>query len=253
VQFAKKTVNGIPLYIVTLDLTDPETYLVVRLPKNAKEANSTTYTAGHENFDQFVKQYPAAAIVNGTFFSKDDQERVMGNMVSEGKMLKYSPWENYGTTLSLGPGDRPEMVTARAEGKPLWNEKWFSLTCGPRLLEHGEIWDDALLEGFTDSHVLGIGPRSAIGYPKSGDKLYLVTFLRGLDLRTEAKLMKGLGCYEAMNLDGGASKALSHNNKVIMEPGRGLTNVLVVYDSVHKAPPGVVSDWEQYQRWKASN
>lgn len=250
VQFAKKKIKGVSLYQVTIDLNDPESFIVIRLPNKAEEANSTTFTAGHELFDSFVKRYPAAVQVNGTFFSKDEQERVMGNMVSEGKTLKYSPWENYGTTLSLREGDYPEMITTRLEGKPSWNDHWFSLTCGPRLLKEGEVWLNPDLEGFRDPHVLGAGPRSAIGFPKSRDKLYLITFLQGLTLNQEAKLMKEIGCYEAMNLDGGASKALSHDSTVLMKPGRGLTNVLVVYDSKHKAPPEVLTAWERFQEEK---
>ena len=59
--------------------------------------------------------------------------------------------------------------------------------------------------------------------------------------------MKELGCYEAMNLDGGASKALAENNSVILKPGRGLTNVLVVYDSKNKAPSTVTNAWQAFQ------
>lgn len=247
VKFEKRKLQGVPFYQVTVDLNDPETYIAVRLPKNAKEANSTTYSAGHDNFETFVKRYPAAVMVNGTFFSKDEQERVMGNLVSDGKNLKYSPWENYGTTLALRESDYPEMVTARAEGKPDWKDHYFSLTCGPRLLKEGELWLNPQLEGFADPHVLGCGPRSAIGFNKSRDKLYLITFLQGLSLNQEAKLMKAIGCYEAMNLDGGASKALAHDNTVVMKPGRGLTNVLVVYDSKYKAPADVVTAWKDFQ------
>ncbi|MBX9725442.1 MAG: phosphodiester glycosidase family protein, partial [Candidatus Obscuribacterales bacterium] len=250
VQFAKKKIKGVSLYQVTIDLNDPESFIVIRLPNKAEEANSTSFSAGHELFDSFVKRYPSAVQVNGTFFSKDEQERVMGNMVSEGKTLKYSPWENYGTTLSLREGDYPEMITTRLEGKPNWNDHWFSLTCGPRLLKEGEVWLNPDLEGFRDPHVLGAGPRSAIGFPKSRDKLFLITFLQGLTLNQEAKLMKEIGCYEAMNLDGGASKALSHDNSVVMKPGRGLTNVLVVYDSKHKAPSEVLTAWQRFQEEK---
>lgn len=246
-KFEKKKLKGVSFYQVTIDLKDPDSFLVIRLPNKKQQANSTTFSGGHENFDSFVKEYPAAAMVNGTFFSKDEQERVMGNLVSEGKSLKYSPWENYGTTLALKEGDYPEMVTARAEGKPDWGEHWFSLTCGPRLLKEGEVWLNPELEGFADPHVLGCGPRSAIGFPKSRDKLYLITFLNGLSLNQEAKLMKEIGCFEAMNLDGGASKGLSHDNTVVMKPGRALTNVLVVYDAKHKAPDDVIASWERFQ------
>jgi hypothetical protein len=248
VAFAKKKIKGVPYYQVTIDLRDPDSYLVIRLPHDASEANSVTFTRGHEEFNSFVKRYRAAVVANGTFFSKDEQERVMGNMVSDGRSLRYSQWENYGTTLGLREGNYPEMVTARDEGKPDWDSHWFSLTCGPRLLKRGQVWLNPELEGFTDPHVLGIGPRCAIGFPKSRDQLYLISFLRGLSLKQEAALMKEIGCYEAMNLDGGASKALSHDTSIVMSPGRGLTNVLVVYDSKHKAPKEVVASWEQFQK-----
>ena len=51
-----------------------------------------------------------------------------------------------------------------------------------------------------------------------------------------------------MNLDGGASKALSHDETIVMKPGRGLTNVIVVYDSKHKAPDAVIASWKQFQK-----
>jgi hypothetical protein len=247
IAFVKKKIKGVPFYQLTIDLTDPETYLVIRLPHDSQQANSTTFSAGHEAFETFVKRSGAAAMVNGTFFSKDDQERVMGNMVSEGKSLKYSPWENYGTTLGLKEQNVPEMITARAEGQPDWSSHWFSLTCGPRLVKQGEVWVNPELEGFTDSHVLGVGPRSAIGFPITRDKLFIIVFQRGLSLTEEAKLMQEIGCYEAMNIDGGASKALAQGSSIVVKPGRGLTNVLAVYDSKHKAPNDVIESWRSFQ------
>jgi len=244
---AKKKIGLVSFYQITFSLDDPDAYIMVRLPNNAKQANSPTFRGGDETFERFVKQFPAAATVNGTFFSKDEQERVMGNLVSDGRTLKYSRWENFGTTLSIGKGDRLEMVTARDEGKPVWDDKWFSLTCGPRLLKHGEVWIEPNLEGFTDSHVFGAGPRCAVGFPRVGNKLIFVNFLRGLTFDEEARLMKSIGCYEAMNLDGGASKALAQRQAVLVKPGRPLTNVISMYDSVTKAPSSVVSAWKAFQ------
>lgn len=247
IKFEKKKLKGVPFYLVTVDLTDPNAFLQMVLPKDAPYANSREISFGHENFDVTLKKHPCAVAINGTFFSKDDEERVMGNMVSEGKILKYSQWEDYGTTLGLRTDNVPEMITARAEGQPDWSKHWFSLTCGPRLLKQGELWVNPDQEGFMDSHVLGVGPRAAIGYDKAGEKLFIVNFLRGLSLTEEAKLMKAIGCHEAMNLDGGASKALAYDGKIIMKAGRGLTNVLVVYDSKHMAPPHVVKSWKDFQ------
>lgn len=251
VIFEKKTVNGIPLYQATIDLRDPETFISISLPHNVNEANSSSVSHGDESFDSFVRRLNAAVVQNGTFFSKDDQKRVMGNMVSDGRWLKYSQWENYGTTFGLKKGNEPEMITSRLEGTPNWREHWFSLTCGPRLVTHGEVLINAEAEGFADPHVLGAGSRCAMGFPQSKDKIFLVTFLRGLTLKKEGEVMKAMGCFEAMNLDGGASKSLAYGKNVVIKAGRALTNVIVVYDTNHPAPRQVNTSWRQFQRHKA--
>lgn len=62
------------------------------------------------------------------------------------------------------------------------------------------------------SHVIsGYNPRSALGIDKSGTTLYLVavngrsTESRGMTMSELALLMEELGCYKAVNLDGGGS------------------------------------------------
>lgn len=62
------------------------------------------------------------------------------------------------------------------------------------------------------SHVIsGYHPRSAVGIDKSGQTLYLVAVngrtaeSRGMSMSELASLMASLGCYKAVNLDGGGS------------------------------------------------
>ncbi|MDZ4837123.1 MAG: phosphodiester glycosidase family protein [Candidatus Melainabacteria bacterium] len=247
-KFVKTTLKGVPFYQATIDLKDPEMFLSIELANKADQANTVAFTHGDEGFESFVKRSRGAVVQNGTFFSKDNQKRVMGNMVNSGRYLKYSQWENYGTTLGIKKNNVPEMITARIEGQPDWSQHWFSLTCGPRLVTNGEILIDAEKEGFADSHVLGVGPRCAIGYPASKDKIYLVTFLMGLSLQKEAEVMKAMGCSDAMNLDGGASKAVAHNGAVVVPAHRPLTNVIVVYDTKFPAPKPLISSWKEFQK-----
>lgn len=246
-RFEKTKINVIPLYKTTIDLNDPETFITVDLANNARRANCSYETHGDEAFDSFLKRERGAFAANGTFFSKDDEKRVMGNLVSAGEFRKYSQWENYGTTFGIKANNDMEMVTARLEGQPPWGDYWFSITCGPRLLKNGEVAVTPAEEGFTDSHVLTVGPRSAIGYNRKKKQIIHAAFLRGLSLEGAAKLMKSMGCDEAMNLDGGASRALAHEGTVVVKAGRPLTNVLVVYDAKHKAPPDLVASWERFQ------
>jgi len=248
VQLGSKNVAGASFYLTTIDLADPEIYITIGLANNAAFANTSKATRGDEPFENMVARYRAAVVANGTFFGKDQQKSVLGNMVAAGKFLKYSRWENYGTTLGIKAGNQLEMVTARIEGKPDWSQHWFSLTCGPRLVKGGKVWLSPLSEGFKDSHVLGVGSRTAIGFPASRDKLFLVTFLDSLSLEAEAKVMQAIGCFEAMNLDGGASVGLAHQGQILLPPGRNLTNVLVVYDREYPAPAQLKESWERFQK-----
>lgn len=248
VEFSNQTVADASFYLTTIDLTDPEIYITIGLANDAALANNSKVTGGDEPFENMVARYRAAVVANGTFFGKDQQKAVLGNMVAAGKFLKYSRWENYGTTLGIKVGNQLEMVTARTQGKPDWSQHWFSLTCGPRLVKEGKVWLSPLSEGFKDSHVLGVGLRTAIGFPASRDKLFLVTFLDSLSLEAEANVMRAIGCFEAMNLDGGASVGLAHQGKIVLPAGRNLTNVLVVYDKEYPAPAQLKQSWERFQK-----
>lgn len=247
VRVVKRRVGGISFYQTTIDLTDPYTFVTIALANNATQANSSQETSGSESFKALAKRQRAAVVASGTFFSMDAQQRVMGNLVAEGRFLKYSPWENYGTTLGIRAGNRVEMVTARIEGTPSWDQHWFSLTAGPRLLNQGRVWLAPKSEGFRDPRVMGVAERAAIGYPRGGKKLVLVTFISRVSLPQAAKLMRTIGCYEAMNLDGGSSLALAKSGKVLLPAARRLTNVIVVYDTNHPAPQRVRETWHRFQ------
>ncbi|MEG4917228.1 hypothetical protein QUB12_29635 [Microcoleus sp. B7-D4] len=66
------------------------------------------------------------------------------------------------------------------------------MTCGPRLVKGGKVWLSPLSEGFKDSHVLGVGSRTAIGFPTSREKLFLIIFFYSLSLEAEAKVMQAM-------------------------------------------------------------
>jgi exopolysaccharide biosynthesis protein len=248
VQIGKSQINGIPFYQTTVDLTDPKTFITIGLAKNANFANTIQKTSGDEEFNKLVARYKATIVANGTFFAKNAQKTVMGNMIAGGKVLKYSPWENFGTTLGLRVGNKPEMITARVDGKPEWDKHWFSITSGPRLLRKGEMWLNPSIEGFKDPSVLGSSARTAIGFTQDGTKLVLVNFEINLSLQQEAEAMKAIGCYEAMNLDGGASRALASKNNILVPAGRPLTNVIVIYDGTNPAPTALQQAWLRFQK-----
>ncbi len=88
---------------------------------------------------------------------------------------------------------------------PEFEEGQTSFGGGAMLIKDGELVDEF-------SHVVsGRHPRSAIGTDESGEILYLVAVngrqdnSRGLTMTELAELMLKLGCYNAVNLDGGGS------------------------------------------------
>jgi exopolysaccharide biosynthesis protein len=66
-----------------------------------------------------------------------------------------------------------------------------------------------------------------VGYNSAG-KLLMVYCAKAVTFEKFAAIMKGLGCVEAMNLDGGASLAMWYGGKTLVKPGRRLTNLLVL-------------------------
>lgn len=87
----------------------------------------------------------------------------------------------------------------------------------PRLVRNGTSKHEAIAEGATSKRFIGENlPRTAIGMNKSGTTLYFVSVdgthykhgTRGMTLTEIAAIMKKIGAYNAMNLDGGGSAGM---------------------------------------------
>ncbi len=117
-------------------------------------------------------------------------------------------------------------------------EKWKMQTAiggGPVLVQDGEIkitnnqeWKFAG-KAINDKH-----PRTAMGYTTDGRLIILVIEGRnpqaaGTSLIQTARILKSLGCVEALNLDGGGSSCMLVNGKETIRPS----------DKVQRAVPGV--------------
>lgn len=100
--------------------------------------------------------------------------------------------------------------------KRSWSPAW-ALSTGPMLLYNGNVCvsEDRITTGvyYTNyelwetsaGNIYGSSRhRSAIGYDESG-KVYLVVVNSNVTMTQMARIMKGLGCTYAMNLDGGGS------------------------------------------------
>jgi len=108
--------------------------------------------------------------------------------------------------------------------------KWWKMRTavggGPVLIHDGKIRITTREEQlFPDSRADGErNPRTAMGYTRDGRLIILVVQGRtpgvaaGATLLQEAQLLSQLGCYEALNLDGGGSSCLLVNGKETIHP-----------------------------------
>lgn len=121
---------------------------------------------------------------------------------------------------------KDSVPSLSALGNPHW-KKWKMQTVvggGPVLVYDGKVRVTNNEEGMFIHGEKDIHPRSAIGYTKDGRVIVLAVQGRtpgvatGVTLAEEAKVLLDLGCYEALNLDGGGSSCMLVNGKETIHP-----------------------------------
>jgi exopolysaccharide biosynthesis protein len=127
---------------------------------------------------------------------------------------------SYSYRDGISNGDHADAATA------FWPRVQEAVGCGPRLVTDGRIALDMSGEKFTDRKVLVLSTaRSAVGLTR--DRRLLLVTTSGT-IPQLAGIMKALGAYQAMNLDGGASSGLWVRGHYLRSPGRNLSNCLLV-------------------------
>ncbi len=108
--------------------------------------------------------------------------------------------------------------------------RFMNAMCGtPRLVRDGVAKHEAQLEGSTGKRFINHNlARTAIGTDRSGNRITLVAIqaddpgrgTSGASLQQTAKVMVLLGCYQAMNLDGGGSTGMVVENDHVFFDGQ---------------------------------
>jgi len=97
----------------------------------------------------------------------------------------------------------------------------------PRLVKDGQIVYD-LDSGFQEARFTTMStPRTAVGINSAGE--LLLVSVPSATIQQMRELMAGLGCVDAINLDGGGSCAMYYNGQYLATPGRNLTTTLQVF------------------------
>ncbi len=109
------------------------------------------------------------------------------------------------------------------------NEMQWMISGGPDLVLDGKKAPASTHPAFTgERFTTASTPRTAIGTTKDG--LLLLVNVPSATLGELKEIMLKIGCYDAINLDGGASAGMYYDGKAIARPGRKLATMLYVYE-----------------------
>lgn len=226
VAYTKTKVAGVHINLVTIDLNDQNVRVT---PSVAKLGIGTC-----ESFRSMMRRTRPAAAINGTFFCTKTLSPT-GDIVIDGNLLSKG---SVGTAVAIDsdnkvtflPADRPDIYN--------WWDYQHVIAAGPALILRGKTIVVPRAQGFTSRVHFAKLRRAAVGLT-SANKLVFVTTGQKIHLRTLARVMRSLHCTDAAALDGGSSIGLYWKGKLIANPGRGMTNCLLVYDNP--------SDYEQHR------
>lgn len=217
VRYYETRSAGVPLKVITVDLTEPSVKITGQMAK---------YGAGHaEPFTQMVRRTRPTLAITGTFFSLGDHLPI-GDIVIGGQLAHFG---GLGTALCVTDNNEVEFVRPPTYRHQDWSKFDFVLCCGPRLVSGGTPYVEPWSEGFRDRHMLNRNGRLAVGITR-GHHLVFVATREPIYLSRLARAMRALGVVDAINLDAGSSMGLYYKGHTLIRPQRWLTNLILVYE-----------------------
>jgi hypothetical protein len=212
----KGYVAGTPVHVVRANLHDADIKVGIAVARGG--------IGRYETFLSMLNRTHPSAAITGTFFGLRNGLPT-GDIVVNGRAI-YRGF--IGTALAITDGNVVSFIPTDYNEAINWSLFDTVVRGGPRLVMAGVMAVNPREEGFRTLSGDAYRSRTAVGIT-SGRKLLLVAVKKGITLRRLAMVMRALGAYHAVALDGGTSTAMSFGGRVIAQPGRRLTNLLVVY------------------------
>ena len=189
-------------------------------PSKIKVATSKYIGTAGQYLTDISKQNNATIAINGGGFLDENRQgngsTPLGIVMSNGKVIA-----NNGNTVGGGiigfNKDNKLVVGKMSLSKAQSLKIRDAVTFSPFLIINGE---PAKISG---NGGWGTAPRTAIGQRQDGTVLFLVIDGRrltmpGASIRDLIEIMKNYGAYNAANLDGGTSSAMTYNSKLVNDP-----------------------------------
>ena len=219
---------------------------------------------GESSFRNFAQGQNTALVMGGIFSRQNRCDPTNFPLYSEGRLVSGSAQDwTQGTVFSIsarsGGGVTADMQTYNAKGaypwssnEPQWGDYLFAVTSGPRLVANGQATysrQAARDQGHGDRFVIDESSRTrraALCLSRDKKSFYYVLSQTpdALDLREFSNVLRdsSVGCWDAVNLDGGAGPALAVDGDVKLPPGRQQPYLMVVY-YIEDAPSQVRNAW----------
>lgn len=140
-----------------------------------------------------------------------------------------------GPKSKLEPFLSAKKVELNIKMIPEWENVDHIISGGPYLIKDGSIYIDVNAQKL--GAITGKNPRTAIGYTAENEFIMVTVDGRenasvGMTLGELARMMKGFGCINAMNLDGGGSTVMYVQGRVVNNPaqrgGIPISNALTI-------------------------
>ena len=207
------------LHVVTVDLTDPAVSLVVR-PAGADPDGDGPWQTTLARTSDVAARDDLDLAVNGDFFAAKDVKEFLGRKVPyfAGNWARVSgpaatdgvhwskPDKGFRPSLSISAGNRV-TIASRAVEVP---KDARQVIGGSQVI---------VANGKPFGPDADAAPRTAAGVDKAGKRLVLLVvdgrrtgYSAGLSIRKLGEEMVRLGCWSAINLDGGGSSTLVMRN-----------------------------------------
>lgn len=217
VYYHKGIVRGMGVHVVDADLSDPEVRIAVMVAQGG--------LGKIESFHKMVRRARPAAAITGTFFGIRNRLPT-GDIVVNGRHI-FAGF--VGTAVAITEGNVVSFIETRYKGEKLdWSLFDTVIRGGPWLVKAGKLAMAPRHEGFRTLSVSSKRRRTAIALTADNHLLFIAT-RQNVSLWDFAKVVRALGVHHSVALDGGSSTALYFAGRHIANPGRGLTNLLLLY------------------------
>ena len=168
-----------------------------------------------------AKNNKAVVAINGGGFDdpnySSNAANPLGITYSKGKLLTSYYYGGAGGIIGFDTNNKLVLSSKCTEQSAKSLKIRDAVTCGPFLIVNGKK------SGVVGNGGWGTAPRTAIGQRKDGIVLFLVVDGRtvkrpGADMDDLIEIMQNYGAYNAANLDGGTSTAMTVNYELINDP-----------------------------------